>query len=189
MRYLVGSGNGGTVSVSGSAGQAEQLGERLQVQQRRRLLLGADDADRHDGRPRLEREPHEAEPELLQLVALREQLGDAAHALGEDENRLVVREQAAAVLGRADDLPAAREEASRRTAAWPTHFSTIARTMRGGSCSRSIATPIIAPSNGSWPEWFATSSTRPAGTFSMPCVSTRKYLRYSQTNGATADSA
>jgi len=54
------------------------------------------------------------------------------------------------------------------------HFSTIARTTRGGSASTSMAQPIIAASSGSWPEWLEMSSTRPSGTFSMPWVSTRK---------------
>ena len=54
------------------------------------------------------------------------------------------------------------------------HFSTIARTTRGGSASSSSDIAIIAPSSGSWPEWFEMSITRPGGTCSMPCVSTRK---------------
>ena len=53
------------------------------------------------------------------------------------------------------------------------HFSTIARQMRGGSASTSMAMPIISASNGSWPEWLATSSARPPGTCSIPRVSTR----------------
>jgi hypothetical protein len=56
-----------------------------------------------------------------------------------------------------------------------THFSTIERTMRGGSRSNSKAAPIIMPSKGSWPEWLAMIRTRPcSGTFSTPKVWTRK---------------
>ena len=50
------------------------------------------------------------EAELGQLVALVERLRDAARALGEDEERLALREQARGVLRDADDLPDAREE-------------------------------------------------------------------------------
>ena len=53
-------------------------------------------------------------------------------------------------------------------------YSPIARAIRGGSASSSSAAPSMAPSKGSCPAWLATTSTRPAGTRSMPKVSTRK---------------
>jgi hypothetical protein len=52
-------------------------------------------------------------------------------------------------------------------------YSPIPRMMRGGSASRTMAAPIIAASIATWPAWFAIRSTRPCGTRSMPCVSTR----------------
>ena len=48
---------------------------------------------------RLEREPHEAQPEVLQLVALGVELRDALEPLGEDENRFVVLEQPPELAG------------------------------------------------------------------------------------------
>src|SRR5215470_15687694 len=90
-------------------GRADELRERTDVH-RRRLLLGADDGNRHDRRAGLEREAHEPEAEVLELVTARERLGDAAHALGKDEDRLLVLEEAAAVLGRAGDLAPTVEE-------------------------------------------------------------------------------
>ena len=62
------------------------------------------------GRVGLDREAHEAEAELGQLVALVERLRDAARPLGEDEQRLALREQARRVLRHADHLTDAREE-------------------------------------------------------------------------------
>jgi hypothetical protein len=53
-------------------------------------------------------------------------------------------------------------------------YSPIPRAMRGGSASSNSAVESIRPSNGSCPAWLATTSTRPAGTCSMPTVSTRK---------------
>src|SRR5439155_10881941 len=53
---------------------AEQPGERHEVRDRDRLLLGADDGDRDDRRVGLERKPHEPVAELLQLIALPEEL-------------------------------------------------------------------------------------------------------------------
>ena len=53
-------------------------------------------------------------------------------------------------------------------------YSPMARTMRGGSASSSIAMLSMAASKGSCPAWFATSSTRPAGTRSMSKTSQRK---------------
>jgi len=52
--------------------------------------------------------------------------------------------------------------------------STMDRSARGGLASMSAATPIIAASKGSCPEWFPMRRTRPAGRFSSPRVSTRK---------------
>ena len=117
--------------------------------------------DRHDGGPGLDREAHEAEPELGQLVALVERLRDAARALGEDEQRLALLEQTLGVLGHAHDLADAREQRATTKGRLSAHFSTIARTMRGGSASMNMAAPIIAPSMGTCPEWLATSRTRP----------------------------
>ena len=66
------------------------------------------------------------------------------------------------------------------------HLSTMARQMRGGSASTSMEMPIISASKGSCPEWLAMSSARPAGTCSIPRVSTRNQFLYSQSAGATA---
>src|SRR6266568_2443838 len=89
----------------------EQPRQRLQVDERGRLLLGSDHADGHDGRVGLQREPHEAEPEVLQLVPLVKRLVQAANALREDEQRLVGGQQPAAVLGGPHHLAEARIEA------------------------------------------------------------------------------
>src|SRR5439155_1179399 len=53
---------------------AEQARQGLHVGDRDRLLLGADHRDGHDRRVGLEREAHEALAELLQLVALPDEL-------------------------------------------------------------------------------------------------------------------
>ena len=55
-----------------------------------------------------------------------------------------------------------------------TKYSAIWRAMRGGCASISNAAVSIAPSKGSWPAWFATTSTRPGGSRSMSKVSQRK---------------
>ena len=94
----------------GHVRHAQQLRERVEVADRDVLLLAADHGDRDDRRARLEREAHEPEPEVDELVALVERLRDAARALREDEQRLVVLEQALGVLRHADHLPDAREE-------------------------------------------------------------------------------
>jgi hypothetical protein len=60
--------------------------------------------------PPIDGHAHEAEAELGQLVAPVERLRDAARPLGEDQERLALREQALRVLGHADDLADAREE-------------------------------------------------------------------------------
>jgi hypothetical protein len=74
------------------------------------LLLGADHRHRHDRGPGLEGEAHEAEAEVLELVALGERLADAAGALGEDQDRFLGLEQAPAVLRRAGDLAPSTEQ-------------------------------------------------------------------------------
>lgn len=89
---------------------AEHPRERADVGDRGVLLFAADDRDGHDRRPCLERQAHEAETEVGELVALVEGLRDAAGALGEHDDRLVLLEEPARVVGRADDLTAAREE-------------------------------------------------------------------------------
>ena len=55
----------------------------------------------------LEREPHEAVSEVLQLVALPDELVHAPDALGEGDDALVRLEQVDAVLARAHDRPGA----------------------------------------------------------------------------------
>ena len=57
-----------------------------------------------------------------------------------------------------------------------TQRSTIPRTIRGDSAAKVMAMATIMASRGSCPEWFGTSITRPAGTFSIPKVLTRKYF-------------
>ncbi len=66
------------------------------------------------------------------------------------------------------------------------HFSTIARMKRGGSTSMKSDAPMSAASIGTWPEWFEMSSTRPAGTCSLPKISVRKYLRWRNATDASA---
>src|SRR5438309_3857067 len=90
--------------------EAEDLRRALEVPQRRRLLLGSDQRDGHDGRLHLQRQPHEPGAELLQLVLLLEGLVESARTFREDHQRLAGREQAARILGSADHLPDAREE-------------------------------------------------------------------------------
>ena len=50
----------------------------------------------------------------------------------------------------------------------------LERTMRGGSASINSEAAMFIPSNGSCPEWLATSINRPGGSFSMPWHCTRK---------------
>jgi hypothetical protein len=158
----------------GKRGHAQQLGERLQVAHGHVLLLGADHRHGHDGRPGLEREAHETKAERGHLVALIEGLTDAARALGEDHQALLVLEQAASVAGLPTTCPT-RGNSTDTKGSSAVHFSTMLRGKRGGSASIMSAVAIIMPSSGICPEWFAMTSKRPSsGTFSMPCTSVRK---------------
>ncbi len=94
----------------GNAGILQDARERFDVRERDVLLFPADDRDGNDGRSRLDREAHEAETELAELVALVERLRDAARAFGKHEERFVLLEEAPRVLRDADDLADAREE-------------------------------------------------------------------------------
>jgi hypothetical protein len=89
-------------------GHAEQAREAREVGEAGLLVLGADDADGHDRRARREREPHEAEPEAHQLVAVAIELVHAAHAFGKRRDALAVLEHLRAVVRRADHRAAAR---------------------------------------------------------------------------------
>ena len=113
------------------------------------------------GVPGLEREPHEAEAELLQLVALRERLRDALGALGKDQDRLFVLEQAAAVLGRAGDLPPAREQVRDERQRLDVLLDHGAHDARRIVLEEQRAADADARRTGSCPEWLETSSTRP----------------------------
>ena len=90
-------------------------------------------------------------PNSCRPVALVVRLVQAARSLREHHDRLARREQAAAILRRSHHLPDAREEGATKGKVGA-HFSTIARTTRGGSPSSRSAMPIIAPSSGSCPE-------------------------------------
>src|SRR3954454_4377312 len=82
----------------------EQAGDALQeleVGEDRRGLLGADDGDRHDRRPRAHRGLHEAAaPEAPQPVAVLVELLGALAALGEDEHQLALVVEQAVHVGR-----------------------------------------------------------------------------------------
>ena len=176
MRYFVGYGrigkNGGS-GMTGNAGAPRSLASGF------KFTAGACSsapmtAIGHDRRAGLEREPHEAVAELLQLVALRERLGDALGALGEDEDRLFVLEQAAAVLGRADDLAPAREQVRRerqRLHVALDHGAHDARRIvleeHGAADADGVERQLARV--------VARRAARgPLGMFSTPCASTRK---------------
>ncbi len=170
--------------MMGKAGMRRSLARPSTLATEMYCSSRADDGDRHDGRVGLDGEAHEAEAELGQLVALVERLRDAARPLGEDEQRLALREQPRGVLGHADDLADAREEERHEGQAHGPlldHRAHDARRLgvheHGGADERAVdAEP--APSGS------RRAGRAPWGTFSMPWTSVRKYLRCSM---ATVD--
>ena len=162
----------------GQVGDAERSRQVLDAREHRVGLLAADDGHGHDRRARAQAELHEpAAPEALELVALLEELADALHPLREHGDERV-RDRAGA---RRSPGTRARRRCGcvklPRNGKWKMTSSASQRTSRRRGCSRRTARRSIIPSNGSVPEWFATSRQRPsAGTCSTPCTSTRKYF-------------
>ena len=127
------------------------------------------DRERNDRRVGLERETHEAEPEVGELVAMLERLGEALVPSGKTRIGSPRVEQA---LSRS---PARRPPGRiwrrtwRRRAASATTFRPWRAPRAAGCASRKTEIAMMTPSSGIWPEWLATMSTRPAGRVLDPC--------------------